>query len=210
MRINALGSNYGSNIRPSHKAIVKTVEKDIPQRPNDDGDKVKQVCKELERKLKPIGDDNLLIVLKAGGYRADRNKYYNILEAHMGYKDIEVARKKILEQQRGLDPDERLDDRFIRQLENADSEVMQKLSQSHIRKSSSYINEDIGCLKNDLFEQVEFEAEYLGEDLVNPSTLAAPTAEQLQRRDEIQKDNELSKFRYWLKHCLDGAPPPIV
>lgn len=169
MRINATGYKYSSVYRPSHKAIVKTVENDLPQRPYDDGVKVRQVCKELERELKPLGNDNLLIVLKADGFSADKKTYYNIIEAHMGFKDIEVARKEILEQQRGLDSDERLDDRFIKQLENSDPEVMKKLSQSEVRKSTNYINEDIIYLKNNIFKQIKSEAEYLGEDLVNPS-----------------------------------------
>lgn len=114
---------------------------------------------ELQRHY-PSKDDNLQIFLQPNGFRGfyDKHKYYNQINAYIGYRDSEKARKDII--QRDITPPNndyiRLEKETIQKLINKEPEIMKKLEGQIDYMSEIYVKEDIPKIAPELVDSVNY------------------------------------------------------
>ena len=114
---------------------------------------------ELQRHY-PSKDDNLQIFLQPNGFRGfyDKYKYYNQINAYIGYRDSEKARKDII--QRDITPPNndyiRLEKETIQKLINKEPDIMKKLQGQIDYMSEIYVKEDIPKIAPELVDSVNY------------------------------------------------------
>lgn len=182
-----------------------------PGQPHEDKFILQRTTEEIKEELQsefPDKNDNIMILLQADGYKPNGNEYRSGIKAHIGYKDPERARTEMLEMQKDLSSDERFYDSTIEQLKSKDPKMMKKLNDATSVNSDllpkdgikKYIKLNFVDNIKDIVEELPYYITELSKE---------PTAEELKKQEEIRKEKELSGFRYWLKHWLDDASPPI-
>lgn len=165
MRVNNINHfNASKTSRPNFKADVIV----LPSSAKDDqppADKfilekeTQKIKEELQRRF-PSKNDNLQILLQPSGHRgnADKKKYWNYINAFLGFKDAKRAREDIIRKNEVPPNDDylTLKSETINKLKNKDPEIMKKLEEKHKHDSEYMAKEDVANLeKTDFVDDIE-------------------------------------------------------